>query len=65
METAQATKYEIKLRNILYLTDFSEPSEAALSFAITHGPRIPRDSARAAHVTAYAVPLRDAGISGS
>ncbi len=31
------TKAEIKLRNILYLTDFSGPSEAALSFAIALG----------------------------
>src|SRR5271156_2708247 len=30
-------KTEIKLRNILYLTDFSGPSESALSFAITLG----------------------------
>ncbi len=30
-------KTEIKLRNILYLTDFSGPSEEALSFAITLG----------------------------
>jgi len=30
-------KTEIKLRNILYLTDFSGPSEAALSFAIMLG----------------------------
>lgn len=31
------TKMEIKLRNILYLSDFSSPSEAALSFAIALG----------------------------
>ncbi len=36
METV-GTKAEIKLQNILYLTDFSGPSEAALSFAMMLG----------------------------
>ena len=36
MATA-GTKTETKFRNILFLTDFSGPSEAALSFAITLG----------------------------
>jgi nucleotide-binding universal stress UspA family protein len=36
MATTQ-TKTETTLRNMLYLTDFSGASEAALSFAITLG----------------------------
>jgi len=43
MKAAQAG-VRISLRNILYLTDFSEPSEAALSFAVTmarrHGAKV-------------------------
>jgi nucleotide-binding universal stress UspA family protein len=34
---ATETKAAVKVKNILYLTDFSEPSEAALSFATTLG----------------------------
>jgi nucleotide-binding universal stress UspA family protein len=36
MATMQA-RVQVKLRNILYLTDFSQPSEAALSFATALG----------------------------
>ena len=34
---ATGTKAAVRVKNILYLTDFSEPSEAAFPFATTLG----------------------------